>query len=310
MNTNNSDYRFYINASEAAKGTKGRMMPGTSFYAFRMFAKSMNESIRKDWAAKEAEKAEYAKDHNAKAIEKKFHDADTVFADYVTGKKEMLTRILDKLASNTQRAFEKFTMIPPRPESITKIDLADKRFDTMSETEFLLLAEDCASNYQESSYLQAVAKKHGKDYKIPFEPGEAKENLNLLVSIMKRDVIAHIDDDPVENLALGTYFAHKDGGEIYGYINLYSCYFDDLPVFVQDESDIIPELTDRADIENNLVAARKVCWENGLKSLWNDAVNIGYDIQKNGLTLDNITKAEKIITVVNEMYPSGDDEQK
>jgi len=301
---NRNDFRFFTDATAAARGGNGKTTPHTSFRAFGNFARGINLSLRKDYEEFEKEKAEIREEYSPKKAQEKIAEKEAVFKVNVGGKVDFLTNTLDRLAGNVRNTLERFAMIPPTQEGILAIDTAEKRIDTMTETEFLMFVKNHAENYQESAYLQAIAKKHGKDYKLPFEPEEAINNLDKLVPLLKEQVIANIGKDPVEHIEMRMFLEHEEGKPLYGQINPLVEYFDNLPIAVED-GDPIPELTNQKDLEDRLIKARQTCWYNNAKALWEEAVSIGSDIQRNGMTTENISKAERMIKIVNELFPEG-----
>lgn len=301
---NRTDFNFYKDATQAAQGTKGNALPAASFGAFRMFARSVNQAIRNDYAEKEKQKASFKEELSSKRAQEKSLELDNIFKVMVTGKQDVLTRTLAKLENNTRNAVKKFALIPPTPEGIMKIENAEKRIDSISETEWLMLAEDVADNYQEAALLKSVAAKHGKDYDIPFEPGKATENLDNLVSMLKKEVIANIGEDPLEHMNMATFFRHEPGVEsIYGMMNLYAEYFDTLPVATV--TDVVAEMENADDLTARMKEARFIAWKNKANTLWEEFLSVDRDIQKNGLTDENTNKAEKLIRIVNEQYTNG-----
>lgn len=307
MNNKEFDYNFFKTASEAAR-QKTERTPYTSFSAFRKLAMTMNIALRSEWKAKEEKKAKMREELSSKRVQEKSQELEDAFKQSEKEKQEKLTQILDRLSGNIKNAYERFAMIPPSPEGILKIENAAKRFDTMSETEFYLLAKSSAGNYQELALLQAEAKRHGKDFDIPFEPSEAEENLNDVVSMLKEKVIANIGKDLTDSgcMEMANFFYHEDGKKAYGLINPLTEYFDNLPVYVPDSTEIIPELTDMNMLQGKLANARQICWKNNHKALWEEAVHVGSELQNRGMNTESIAKAEKIIKIVSEMYPDGD----
>ena len=305
---NRYDFNFYRHATAAARNSDNKATPYTSFYAFRMFADTLNAVLRNDFKAKEKEKAGYKEELSSKRVQEKSLALDEAYNSSVKGKQNKLTEILDKLAGNIRDAYERFTMIPPSPEGILRIENAAKRLDTMTETEFLLLAKAASNNYQETALLQSEARKHGRDYNIPFEPEEAKENLDKLVKLIKENVIDNIGESRSEHYEMANFFLNnKDAeGYTYGKINPLVEYFEALPIYIAD-ADIIPELVDKDNLQGRLVKARQICWENNQKALWEEAVHVGIELQNKGLNTESISKAEKIIKIVSEMYPDKSD---
>ena len=301
---NKLDLQFFINASNAAKGSKGKSTPYTSFYAFRKFAASMNIALRHDWEEMEKEKAELRKTYVPKVVQEKGAALESVFNDAVKTKQAFLSDTLDRLTGNVERAYKKFAMIPPSAEKIQMIENAEKRIDSMSETEFIMLVENVSGNYQESALLHSIATKHGKGYNIPFEPEEAAKNLETLKKQLKEKVINNIGRDPVECLEMATFFRHEDGNTIYGQLNALSEYFDNLPIAIEEEKPI-PALTDQKDLQDRLLKARQICWDKNAKALWEETITVNSEIQNKGLSEENITKAERIIRIVGELFPEA-----
>lgn len=306
---NKSTLNFFKNGTESSKTEKHYSSPYTNCGALRSFSQSINIVLNKDRKAIDEEIAEASKKLNSEALKEKNIELNEAFTASLKGKQNILGNVMSKLIANIQKAGKKHFMLPPTPEGILEIDTVDKRFDSLSETELLMLIEKHSDNYQESAYLQSVARKHGKDYNLQIEPNEFFENLKKYEELFRHEVIERISDDPENNLTLGTFFNYKEGKPINGYLNYYADYFDSLPVYVDDEESIIPELTNKEHLQSQLINARQTCWKHNLKSLWEDAVLINRNIQEKGFTIENISKAEKIVKVVNEMFPDEDNAQ-
>ena len=300
MNKNSLDFNFYRSGTASARGEKGTPAPSTYFGAFRMVARDINTTCRNDRNTIENEIKELSATLNRNALFARRSELESAFNAVVHNKQEFLLRILDKLIDSKKEAIKQFTVTPPSADHITLIESAEKRIDSISETEWLMIVETVANNYQESALLHDIAEKHGKSYKLPYEPEQANADLDELRKRMKAEVIDHIGEDPSINMQM--FFNHKDDSEIYGRLNELCVEFDELPVNLVENP--IVELTNTEDLETRVNNARYTAYKANDKELWNQLVTVSFSI-KEGINDNNLHEAERLISLVNAKYPDG-----
>lgn len=299
-----NDYQFFVTASETARAGFEKQTPaGASFSAFRLFAKGINQSLVKDREQLDKEKQEITSEYNPKKAGEKIAELESIFNKTVAFKQDNLRKILDRLITTKRSAIEQFTCTPPTDRQLRLIDSVSRRDGNISDTEWNMIVNECSSNYQASAILNDFAKNHGKDYALPFEPEEDLKDLDNLNERLTR-VVDHISEKPLDaGLDIAEFFAHDDSrGETYGVINLLCEKFDSSsPAYVAES---LVDLTDLADLTARLLEARGVAYHNGAKDLFGEIVKINMDIRDNGLNEDNLERAEKLIVMVNTLYPS------
>lgn len=293
-----SDLKNYANRTAT---TRGNGTPTTKNGAFRLYLRNRNTALLNERAEIEKAKAENIENLSKKLAEEKNRDLDEIRANRLKIAQDQMLKIADKIDANLTHAINKLAMIPPRPEKVLMIENAGKRFDKISDTELNMLIASVADNFQESALLHSIAEKHGKDYDLYFTPEKANEYKDKLIRLYKEKVIPFIGDDAVEHFEMANFFRYEDGKPLYGEINPLADYFDHLPIAVEDEKPI-PELTNQKGLEDRLYEARQLCWSNHARALWEETISVGMDIQKNGLTTENIKTAEKLIKIVGELY--------
>ena len=303
-------YRDFANSTYAARtGMNQSTAPNSSYGGFRMFLSSLNQTLVKEYEAKEADKRKWKDECSQKKYIALCSEADRTFHDMVKNRMDMLIGIIDTLANNHKASNRDFIMTPPRQEKLLVISTAEPRLKDMTETERDILIASVSDNYQESAYLHSLFKKVGIDYDLPYEPEKYDRDVDGLTNFLKTKIIPNIAKDPSTIIALNQFLGGKqdygndDPNSPYFNPNILCERFDSVKPSVP-ATRALPELTDSFDLRVRTLSASITANSHDDSELFAELTKVYDDIKTNGMNSINLHQAESLIATVNEKYPN------